>query len=715
MKDESRSEAEVFGDLAELALSPGYAHVIAQICYRDNLIAYQKEMKAEDMQKLFGPQRLIRTEITTLLGLMARGSVDLAQPSPDVVEALIQRTDRLMGELHDAMNRPARDSMLNAMQRGQKDPAIWRGEVFREPIFYGGESAYSFQYRDLATDKYEADDPWLVQNKGFSIHQARTIASAMCNLVDEKTTTALATSRSSEWMLNSWLPAFELSPEEIAHRSRVPMPAVQAFLATFTLRGHNETFKSLGDFNAVAATPLLQTGHGSVLLFQHYGIYEAIYESPFYWMMADEDYMETASAHRGEFIERFAERRLAEVFGSQHVYRNVDLQRAKGATVGEIDVLVEFGDRLIVVQAKAKKLTLEARRGNDGQLRKDFAAAIQDSYNQGWLCANAIIGGDCQLLDSHDRKITLRHTPKEIYIFNLISEHYPALAFQAREFLVYQSSDRIRPPFVMDVFLLDALTEILSSPLRLLSYVQMRLAATEKVIISHELTALGFHLKQNLWLDSKYNFVMLEDSISVDLDVAMTVRRENIPGDHTPPGILTRLNGTIYERLVAQLEQRAEPATLSLGFELLAMSEDSCRNIHHGLEAITRQTRTDGKLHDFTIGHADSGICFHCNPAPTSAAMNTLRAHCEKRKYRQKARRWFGVSVDPNANLQFGTSLDFEWEKSNIMDDATRAMKDGVPAASLAQIAREARQVKMGRNDPCPCGSGKKYKRCCMK
>jgi preprotein translocase subunit SecA len=25
------------------------------------------------------------------------------------------------------------------------------------------------------------------------------------------------------------------------------------------------------------------------------------------------------------------------------------------------------------------------------------------------------------------------------------------------------------------------------------------------------------------------------------------------------------------------------------------------------------------------------------------------------------------------------------------------------------------RQAKVGRNDPCPCGSGKKYKNCCMR
>jgi uncharacterized protein len=35
-----------------------------------------------------------------------------------------------------------------------------------------------------------------------------------------------------------------------------------------------------------------------------------------------------------------------------------------------------------------------------------------------------------------------------------------------------------------------------------------------------------------------------------------------------------------------------------------------------------------------------------------------------------------------------------------------------------ARLAREARTVrreepKVGRNDPCPCGSGRKYKQCC--
>ena len=29
-------------------------------------------------------------------------------------------------------------------------------------------------------------------------------------------------------------------------------------------------------------------------------------------------------------------------------------------------------------------------------------------------------------------------------------------------------------------------------------------------------------------------------------------------------------------------------------------------------------------------------------------------------------------------------------------------------------VVRPAGAVKIGRNDPCPCGSGKKFKKCCL-
>jgi SWIM/SEC-C metal-binding protein len=45
-----------------------------------------------------------------------------------------------------------------------------------------------------------------------------------------------------------------------------------------------------------------------------------------------------------------------------------------------------------------------------------------------------------------------------------------------------------------------------------------------------------------------------------------------------------------------------------------------------------------------------------------------------------------------------------EPDKSEDISDIDRALKARQPVD---------RSPKIGRNDPCPCGSGKKYKKCC--
>jgi hypothetical protein len=38
-----------------------------------------------------------------------------------------------------------------------------------------------------------------------------------------------------------------------------------------------------------------------------------------------------------------------------------------------------------------------------------------------------------------------------------------------------------------------------------------------------------------------------------------------------------------------------------------------------------------------------------------------------------------------------------------------------ITAIPYAQAPARRTEAKVGRNDPCPCGSGKKYKKCCGK
>ncbi|MCE4552759.1 hypothetical protein, partial [Xanthomonas hortorum] len=125
-----------------------------------------------------------------------------------------------MKELHDALNRPMFESMIGNLRDGKDPSDIWSGSMMREPIFYGSESAYSFQYRDLFLEKHRPDDNWLQENMGFTSAQAKQVARTMCSLMDERATATFAKNRQGGQRSLSLLSHFEFTPEEIAQRSR---------------------------------------------------------------------------------------------------------------------------------------------------------------------------------------------------------------------------------------------------------------------------------------------------------------------------------------------------------------------------------------------------------------------------------------------------------------------------------------------------------------
>ena len=112
---------------------------------------------------------------------------------------------------------------------------------------------------------------------------------------------------------------------------------------------------------------------------------------------------------------------------------------ALGAIVRIADLLANCQTgRAIVLQAKSKRLTLEARKGNDLRVKDDFKKAIQASYDQALTCSKALIDGNCTLIDNNGNEIKLSMPPKQVFPICTVADHYPALAFQARQFLKFK-------------------------------------------------------------------------------------------------------------------------------------------------------------------------------------------------------------------------------------------------------------------------------------
>lgn len=704
-----RSEQEIFDDLAKLCASPGYAHALASISYKDNFIGYLDEIAADDLLKKYSWDRLIRTELMTLVGLLLKADIDYALPNPDVHQLYIDDTYRLLEELHRSMSSPLYDSLTPEKIEGKAYDALTEGQVLREPIFYSGESAYSFQFRDLAVRKYRDDNAWLKQQKGFSIDDAREVALAFTRLQNEKVAGTLRSLKEldpREWSL---LPGFSITAIEIATHAAKSKDLVEQVLGAFCvpLGERNQGFQSLHDFNVATATPLLRKDEGTFILFEQYSLVQALYDAPFYWMGADRSYVNTAMKHRGEFTEQFARERLERVFGPERVFPNVEIHKKKGRRVTDIDVLVIFSNRAIVLQAKSKRLTLEARRGNDGQIRDDFKKGVQDAYDQGYKAAKCLCDSKYRLLDQAGNAVSVPSTLKEVYIVCVVSDFYPALSFQALHFLKHEETTVIKPPIVTDVFALDAMTEMLETPLHFVSYINKRTGYSHKLFVPDELTALSFHLKQNLWLENEYDVVQLSDDISCNLDAAMTVRREGLPGKRTPDGILTKFQGTTLERILKEIESQPNGPAVDFAFVALTFSEETFLTLSDGIDRISQLAKDDGRGHDFSIASkpVSTGVTIHCNDDSAETAYGNLRSHCENRKYMQRADKWFGLCIKPDdKSVRFGLELDYKWAEDPAMSQRTKSIRRRIVAA----------KGKVGRNDPCPCGSGRKYKKCCL-
>jgi hypothetical protein len=717
-----RSEQQLFDELAALCTTPGFAHVIAYLYFRDHVIGYGDELKPEDY-KARRPtfDRLIRTEIATLIGLMARVPRDLRPLCPDKMRQLIDGADALLKELHEALQTPMRNAMKEAFTDSasakKTDPFV-SAAAMREPIFYGADSAFAVQYRELSVRKYARDEAWLQKHKGFSPEQGKKAVEAINNFLNEKLLATLKKLRSTppdEW---TFLDGFSFSVGDIAEKSGLELEIVHSVTDAFSSpEDGNPTFTSLPEFNSVTAYPIIKGDGSAHLSFLPVGLSEALYDTPFYWMRSDVSYVDTAMVNRGLFTEEFTAERLERVFGPDRVFRNVDIweTKARKKKLGEIDTLVLISDRAIVVQAKSKKLTLLARKGNDLQLQKDFKAAVQDACDQAVTCGKLLIDRKGVFTDATGREIAFSTPIKHVHPLCVVSDHYPALSFQARQFLKYPTAVGIHAPLVSDVFFIDVVTEFLETPLRFLSYLELRARAGDNVLLSHEIVALGFHLKQNLWLGEN-DFLVLDDDIATDLDIAMAARREGVPGHRTPPGILTHLSGTLLGRIVEQIEERSELGSIEVGLEILKLSGKSSNDLNLAIKKIAASAK-DGKQHDVTIATSgESGLTIHCNDFLDEIAASELKRHCELRKYSQKAPKWFGLAIKPqSAEVRFGLMLHYPWKQDSEIDQAVAKMPKAQSLAAVRPFLKSrAAKRKIGRNEQCPCGSGLKYKKCCL-
>lgn len=708
------SEKRIFSELEELCAVPGYLEVIAAFSFKDTFTHQKGEVLGiEDILSNFNYERLSRTELSTLIGLCCKNGIIDKKLSQEETQGYMLRTVDLMSKLHDTFYQDFSFSKLTSEQQ-----FFTSSSIVREAIFYAGDGVFKHQYRDLIGIRYSKDDAWINENKGFSISNAVEVF----NLIDSITVDKANRINKLE---SNFLSIFQFSIDDILSRTNLNIEIIRSVLSSFSSLPQEgmEVFTTIDSFNPRNAFPIINLENDNFISFQSYSLWESLYESPFFWFNSDKSYKQEASKNRGQFTEDYCAARLETVFKAGNVYKNIDVYQGK-TRVSEIDVLVVFGDYALVVQAKSKKLTIEARKGNSNQLKSDFKAAVQDAYDQALICSKLLQQEDV-VYKQGDRIIDLKGNKyKDIFPICVVSDYYPALATQSREFLNFEVTNVIKHPYVMDVFLVDLICEMLDSPLFLLDYLIKRCDFGHVLLSNHELNILSTYITHNLYFESNPSMIFLEESLSGELELALLARRENFNLPKTPNGILTLENkysaiGKIFKEL--KFSNKSEKQ--NLGFLLLSLSEETLSQLDSAMKHMIKAFSKGKKHSDLTIGldGSSSGLTIHCNDESLFESINKLIDHCKKRKYLMKADSWIGLLISPSdLTIRFIYLLNEVWEKSDDLEKLIDILPNKIVKTSKLNGARNlflptiAKTPKIGRNEKCFCNSGKKYKHCCL-
>lgn len=664
-----RSQDNIFADLRSLALSEGAMHEISAIVYRDWALTIDtEEGKVKDEPtKRWSTDKLNTNELLLLLGLMVQSSSDQTYATVKQGCSFTVAADKLLREFHDRVIADAASVSDPTSQKFLEAPNSL-GIFAREAIYYGAASFYLHQFAKLARERYREDSIWLLQNAGISIRPIIDIAQFIVRRI----------TRQMSGIKYLWQEGRELTHGDLTDSLLIEKAGLRkrfggkadAFIAKFATKatGANAEFTEPFSVNEVFIAPLIDIGD-YLYVPNQYRLLESVYESPFYWMVRDDAYAGALSKHRGAFLEGTAEHALRKVFGSENVFVNATFPVAQNQIGGEVDVLVCYGEFVIVVQAKSKRITLKARAGDPDALKTDFKGAIQDPYKQALASCDLITAG-AKCVDAEGSDIALPTTPR-VFPLVVLSDAFPAATSLSHRLL--HRPEGSPAPVIWDIGVLDCVARVLPTPIEMLFYLKCRGDVFDTIISDSEFNYLGYHLKLKLALPPEVDFMIIERDFATVVDDFMIAADLDLDVER-PRGILEEIEIPLVSPLLAELKS-APPEIAAVVLDLYDFSSVALEEVSKNILALRAEVAKRGmKLKAFSILTGSGGFSYVVSPETSPTKQQAAIAIGRKNKYENRADRWYVIfdSLETDQLVDGLLPLVWPWKENAGEDEAVQ-------------------------------------------
>ena len=499
------TQKEIIEQLSGLTSTYSFRYVIAKICFRD-FCGTIDELTHKDVHN-----HLNSNELAFLAGLWLKNVNVNREEDLKGVDTAFKDTYRMMRELHKTFI--SEGPKFDITNPPDFHEVFMNSNIFKEVIFYAGTGAYDYQYIRWVVEKYKLDRGWLKANKGIELALVPEFYAYIKDTLHEKLNARNKDVHPSDEEI---LEFFCIDRKELLKKNSAFGPILDALtiqVGTVT----NIGFNGIGDHNIFQEKPIIELFNGKLFIPQPYNVSEALYESPFYWMNGDKDYVSTALKNRGDVAEDITTQIIKKVYGEKNVYTALKIFQAKGKAATDIDVLAVHEDTAIIFQVKSKKLTALSKQGNLEALKRDFNQAVLSAFEQGMKAKECILNPNgLKFISKEGQEVFFRKNINQCEVVTVVLDTYPAIIHQSRIILEKELNEEL--PVSMSIFDLEVIGKYLKKPSQFFDYIHRRRKFSNYFMGDNEMCFLGFHLQRGLEKQQGADFMYLDQTWAQFID-----------------------------------------------------------------------------------------------------------------------------------------------------------------------------------------------------
>ena len=389
----------------------------------------------------------------------------------------------------------------------------------------------------------------------------------------------------------------------------------------------------------------------------------------------------------------------------------------------EADALLIYDDHLFVIEAKGGAFTYTPPATDIQGWLKSLDELVLKPVTQGKRFVKYLSSAtEVPIFDHKHKQIgeISRSNFRHVTICAVTLDPFTEIAAQVQHLRKIGVDVGTEPVWSMSVDDLQIYADVFENPLLFLHYVEQRMCAFRSDIVQFhdEIDHLGLYLKHNHYsthaenmrgsCDAQIQFIGCRE----DIDKFFSERMRD---PETPCPLRQQIPARILE-IVQFLSKSTMADRAKIASNLLDLNGEWREKISNFIEdELAKQSNTK-RGRPFSTHGGEDNLTVYCWRAG-SVRQNAMEAL-------ENARAILLINNDTQRLL-----LELTFTENCILKDVSWHWVElsGIPLKDLPRLRTRAEQLrhdsvskarkekrKIGRNEQCPCGSGKKYKNCCI-